>query len=81
MHTDPLQRQTFIRVTVVGWDKWKKRVTRRQRRYTIRIIKSQLTRREGEESRVDASLRITLHITLRRERNVVAILRKLISHY
>lgn len=32
----------------VGY-KWKKRVTRRQRHYTIRIIKSWMTRRERKE--------------------------------
>jgi len=79
MHADPSPR-TFIRVTVVEWDKWKKRVTRtRQRRYAIRIIKSRLTRAEGEESRVDAKLRITLRVTLHYKKNVSA--RKLISYY
>jgi len=65
----------------VGY-KWKKRVTRRQRHYTIRIIKSRMTRRERKEKnralkQVYALHYAILRITLCRKRNVATILRKL----
>lgn len=64
-----------------GWDKWKKRVARRQRHYAIRIIKSRLTRRErGRRNRALMQV-YALHYALRREKNVVTALnvRRLIS--
>lgn len=83
-HADSPSRRTFIRVTVtVGWDKWKKRVARKQRHYAIRIIKSRLTRRErGKRNRALMQV-YALHYALRREKNVVTMtlnVRRLISH-
>lgn len=71
-HADSPSRRTFIRVA--GWDKWKKRVARRQRHYAIRIIKSRLTRRErGRRNRALMQV-YALHYALRREKNVVTAL-------
>lgn len=64
MHINPPARQTFIQVTVVGWDKWKKRVARRQRYYAIRIIKSRLTRRKRREKNRTLMQVYALHYAL-----------------